>query len=83
MKVSIFDDFEEKNRLLKLQKDYESGIIKEEELSEQQKQQLMELYNEQIKNLEEEINRTKVEMKMYKHKIKNKIEMLKKKKMGE
>ena len=81
--MSIFNEFEEKNRLLKLQNDYENGIIKEDELSEEQKEELMNLYNEQIRNLEEEILRDKVELKMYKQKIKNKMEMLKKKNMGE
>ena len=81
--MSIFNEFEEKNRILKLQNDYENGIIKEDELSEEQKEELMNLYNEQIRNLEEEILRDKVELKMYKQKIKNKMEMLKKKNMGE
>ena len=81
--MSIFNEFEEKNRILKLQNDYENGIIKDNELSEEQKEELMNLYDEQIKNLEEEILRDKVELKMYKQKIKNKMEMLKKKNMGE
>lgn len=81
--MSIFNEFEEKNRLLKLQNDYENGIIKEDELSEEQKEELMNLYNEQIRNLEEEILRDKVELKMYKQKIKNKMELVKKKNMGE
>ena len=76
--MSIFDEFEEKNRLLKLQKDYENGIILEEELTKKQKEELMNLYNEQIRNLEDEIARSKVTLKMYKNKISKKMEKLKK-----
>ena len=76
--MSILDEFEEKNRLLKLQKDYENGIILEEELTKKQKEELMNLYNEQIRNLEDEIARSKVTLKMYKNKISKKMEKLKK-----
>ena len=67
--MSIFDEFEEKNKLLKLQKDYENGIIREEDLSEKQKSELMKLYKEQISNLEEEAIRCQKKLEMYKSKI--------------
>lgn len=76
--MSIFEEFEEKNRLLKLQKDYENGVIKEQDLSEIQKNELFQLYNEQIKDLEEEIERSKITLKMYKNKISKKMEKMKK-----
>lgn len=76
--MSIFEEFEEKNKVLKLQKDYEDGKILEEELTEEQKDQLMELYNEQIKELEDEIERSKVTLKLYKKSISEKMDKLKK-----
>ena len=76
--MSIFEEFEEKNKILKLQKDYEKGIIKEENLSEKEKNELFLLYNEQIKELEEEIERSKITLKMYKNSISKKMDKLKK-----
>ena len=76
--LSIFEEFEEKNRVLKLQNAYENGIIKEQDLSEIEKQELFQLYNEQINDLQEEIERSKVELKMYKNIISKKMERIKK-----
>ena len=76
--MSIFEEFEEKNKVLKLQKDYETGKILEEELTTEQKEKLLKLYNEQIKEFEEEIARTKVALKMYKKSISEKMDKLKK-----
>ena len=76
--MSIIEEFEEKNKVLKLQKDYETGKILEEELTTEQKEKLLKLYNEQIKEFEEEIARTKVALKMYKKSISEKMDKLKK-----
>lgn len=76
--MNIFDEFEEKKRLLELQKEYEEGIIIEEELSEKQKEELIGFYNNQIKYLEEEITRSKVTFNMLKNTISKKINKLKK-----
>ena len=67
--MSIFDEFEEKRKILNLQKAYESGIIREEELSEKQKAELMKLYNEQITSLEYDAIMYKRKLQMYKQKI--------------
>ena len=45
----------EETKLLKLQKKYRSGEIKEEDLSEEQIAKMIKLYDEQIKNKEKEI----------------------------
>ena len=68
-KMSIFNEFEEKRNVLKLQKDYEAGIRKEEELSEKQKEDLIKLYKEQITNLEYDEIIYKRKLQMYKEKI--------------
>lgn len=47
--------------LEELQYELENGFITEEELDENQKQQLKDLYNTQIKELETDINYTKYE----------------------
>lgn len=59
--IQVKEDKEE-IRLLKLQEDFANGVIKEEDIREEDTEKLFELYDEQI----EEIN-TKTEM--YKQKI--------------
>ena len=49
-------NFEEKNRLLKLQKDFEDNKISERELSEKEKRDLKTLYHQQINELENTIS---------------------------
>lgn len=60
---------------VELQKDYEAGIIKEENLTEEQYNNLMELYNKQIDNYKTSINMKKVEL----ENCKNRITQLRKK----
>lgn len=45
----------EETKILRLQKKYRSGEIKEEDLSEEQIAKMIELYDKQIKNKEKEI----------------------------
>lgn len=54
---------------VELQKDYEAGIIKEENLTEEQYNNLMELYNKQIDNYKTSINMKKTELENYKNRI--------------
>ncbi len=54
---------------VELQKDYEAGIIKEENLTEEQYNNLMELYNKQIDNYKTSINMKKAELENYKNRI--------------
>ena len=52
-----------------VQKDYESGVIKEEELSDDEKENLIELYKKQVEALEINIAIKKQELLSYKEKI--------------
>ena len=56
-------------KIMQLQKDYESGIIKEEDLSDDEKDNLMELYKKQIETLEIELAMKRQELLSYKEKI--------------
>ena len=67
--MSIFDEFEEQRKILDLQKSYEAGIIREEDLSEKQKADLIKLYKEQITNLEYDSIMYKRKLQMSKQKI--------------
>lgn len=80
--MNVFDEIEYKRKILKLQQDYETGIILEEELSKNQKEELINLYNDQINNLEEEINRSNVTLKLYKDTISKKIDKIKRSNYG-
>ena len=68
---NIKDEFKIKQEILKLQQDYESGKITEEDMSEEDKQKLMELYHEQISTLNNNINTYKGILENYKQKIIN------------
>lgn len=57
--------------LLELQKSFEDGTIKEEDLSEEEKNSLIELYEKQIENLQKDIDDNKKAFKMYREKIVN------------
>lgn len=63
------EKFEKERKLLELQKKYEEGIIKETELSEEEKRSLMELYKSQIEDLQKDIDGYKRTSLMYKEKI--------------
>ena len=69
---------DEKQRLLKLQEDLESGIVLEEDLSEQDVDALEELYKEQISLLKEmqEVYKKKIEF--HKENIRTNLDKLEK-----
>lgn len=48
--------------ILRLQEKYENGIIKEKDISEEDKKKLIELYQKQNEELEKELNRYKVDI---------------------
>ena len=58
----------DETRLLKLQKQFENGQIKVEQLSEQQRKQLNELYDRQIAHLKHSIEIRKKRILQYKRK---------------
>lgn len=66
-KISFNEDIKikpdvEREQLLKMQRDYENGLIREEEMSVEQVDGIEKLYIEQISKLRDDYN-------MYKHKI--------------
>lgn len=67
--LNSLDELRIENKLLKLQKDYENGIIKEEEIEENEKKDLLKLYEKQIKSLEIDINNYEKILDDYKTKI--------------
>ena len=67
----VISELKEEREILELQRNYESGKIKEADLTEQQKSKLMNLYDKQIKNLKQEIENYNREFESYKEKIIN------------
>ena len=67
----MINSFQRYKKLLELQRFFEEGIIKEEDLSEEQKSSLMELYKQQINELQTNIDKNKKDLKLYKEKILN------------
>lgn len=65
--ISISKD----TNILDLQKKYREGLIKEEDLTEEQYQCLLTLYNKQIDELKTILNMKKQEFKNYKNSISN------------
>lgn len=66
---SIKNIEDEETKLLKLQKQYRSGEIKEEELSEEQVNSLCKLYDKQIANLKKSNDTRKQKLLEYRRKI--------------
>lgn len=60
---------EDDRKLLNMQKSFESGELKETDLTEEEKEELMKLYNEQIKDLKQEIENYNKVLNSYKEKI--------------
>ena len=69
---------EEKDKVLRLQQDFEAGNIMEEDLTEEESAALENLYNEQISLLKQmkEVYQNKVEY--HKESIKKNLELIKK-----
>lgn len=60
---------QESRKILELKRKFEKGLIKESELSEEEKEKLIELYKEQIKSLCEDIKNNNMEIEKYKREI--------------
>ena len=65
----IIREDKEKLRILKLQKAYEEGLILEEEISEEDKEKLYCLYEEQIQKMEVSIKESEDEIEKNKNEI--------------
>ena len=73
---SFIKKIEEDRKILNMQKSLESGEIKESDLTETEKENLLKLYNEQIKDLKQDIENHRRTLNVYKEKIlvaKNKL----------
>lgn len=68
-KNNFITDLKEKREILTLQEQFETGKILEENISADQKNYLINLYKEQIKTLEENLNIYKNKLETYKTKI--------------
>lgn len=68
-KNNFITDLKEKREILTLQEQFETGKILEENISDDQKNHLINLYKEQIKTLEENLNMYKNKLETYKTKI--------------
>ncbi len=66
---NIINEFEEKRKITELQKDYETNVIREEDLTEKEKEDLVKLYKEQIDTIENNIQTELKELEFYKQKI--------------
>ena len=70
MEKDIFiSQLKESGMILELQRKYENGLIKESELSEEEKEKLIKLYKEQIVSLYMDIKANDKEIKQYKKEI--------------
>lgn len=66
---NLINEFEQKRRILELQKKYEKNVIKEENLTETEKDNLIKQYKEQIDTIENNIQTGLRELEFYKQKI--------------
>lgn len=66
---NMIDELHKENKIIKIQRDYENGKITENELSESDRQELLNLYKKQIVNLEENIATYNKMLNSYKEKI--------------
>ena len=66
---NTIEEISKQYKIKELQKNYERGIIKEEELSEVEKDNLADLYKKQVETLEMNIAIKKQELQSYKEKI--------------
>lgn len=66
-------ELKKENEILSIQREYEKGIIKEESLTNNEKEELIALYKKQIKTLEENIINQKNKLISYKINIRKKL----------
>ena len=69
--ITIKQD-EDRLRILKIQEDYQNGLIEEDEISKEDYKKLLELYDEQNNKIKEEIEKDRIEIKRMLELLKNK-----------
>lgn len=67
--TNLIKELEEKRKIIDIQNKYESNIIREEDLSEEEKEKLIALYKEQIETLENNISNYQQNLKICRNKI--------------
>ena len=67
--TKFINQLRETGKILELQRKYEQGIIKEDKLTEDEKEKLVKLYKEQIASLQIEIEHNDKEIEYYKKEI--------------
>lgn len=68
----MLEELRKENQLLQLQRKYEEEIIKKEELSESQKEELIALYQKQIADLEKTVKEYEETFERYKSQVQEK-----------
>lgn len=74
----MLEELRKENQLLQLQRKYEEEIIKKEELSESQKEELIALYQKQIADLEKTVKEYEETFERYKSQVQEKRKKQKK-----
>lgn len=77
--TKFIQQLQESGKILELQRKYEQGIIKEEKLSEEEKENLIKLYIEQIATLKKQIEENDRKIESYKQEMLAEIKKRKKK----
>ena len=67
--TKFINQLRETGKILELPRKYEQGIIKEDKLTEDEKEKLVKLYKEQIASLQIEIEHNDKEIEYYKKEI--------------
>lgn len=66
---SLIDEFHRNKKMLNIQSQFESGTIKEVDLAEEEKVELIKLYNQQINDLQKDIQNYTRTLELYNKKI--------------
>lgn len=74
----MLEEIRKENQLLQLQRKYEEEMIKKEELSESQKEELLALYQKQIADLEKTVKEYEETFERYKSQVQEKRKKQKK-----
>ena len=66
---NVINEFKQERKIAELQKKYENNVIREEDLTETEKENLVKLYKEQIDTIENNIQTELTKLDFYKQKI--------------
>lgn len=66
---NVINEFKQERKMAELQEKYENNVIREEDLTETEKENLVKLYKEQIDTIENNIQTELTKLDFYKQKI--------------